>query len=362
MNKDSSKLFSSLDIRSIRFKNRIFVSPMCQYSAEDGVPNNWHNVHLGTRAIGGASLVMAEASAVVPEGRITPQDAGIWSIEQVENWKPITEFILEHDSIPSIQLAHAGRKASRDVPWRSSSRLDIDTWEVSAPSSLPFNTGYIEPKALSVNDIDNLILDWAKAAENAIEAGFKVIELHFAHGYLVHSFLSPLSNLRDDNFGGSLENRARFGLEIVQAVRQSIPKELPLFVRISASDWVPESSWNISESLQFSIWLKEHGVDLIDCSSGGLSPNQTLSADDLHPGYQVEFADTIKHEAQVLTGAVGLITEAEHAENILIENRADAIFIGRELLRNPYWPLNAAIALGEDVVWPDQYVRAKPRS
>ena len=359
MNKESSKLFTPLNIRSLEFKNRIFVSPMCQYSANDGIPNNWHTVHLGTRAVGGASLVMAEASAIIPEGRITPHDAGIWNKEQVENWKPITEFIKEYDSIPSIQLAHAGRKASRDVPWRNGSRLDIEDWSVSAPSSIAFNEGYIQPSSLSIDEIDKLIFNWVKAAENALEAGFQVIELHFAHGYLVHSFLSPISNIREDDFGGSLENRARFGLEIVRAVRQTIPNDLPLFVRISASDWLPESSWNIEESLQFSIWLKENGVDLIDCSSGGLSPNQMLSSTDLVPGYQVEFAETIKNEAEILTGAVGLITDPEHAESILVENKADAIFIGRELLRNPYWPLSAALALGDDVTWPDQYLRSK---
>ena len=285
----------------------------------------------------------------------------------MEHWKPITDFIKEYDSIPSIQLAHAGRKASRDVPWRNGVRLDIDNWKISAPSSVAFNEGYIQPSSLSITEIDDLIYSWAKAAENALEAGFQVIELHFAHGYLVHSFLSPISNLREDDFGGSLENRARFGLEIVRAVRKIIPTGLPLFVRISAVDGL-ENGWEIDDSVILSKKLEEHGVDVVDCSAGGISGAPLFRVNnkgkplktnmDRGPGFQVPYAEKVKNEAGIKTMAVGVIVDPHQAEQILQENKADLIAVGRELMYNPFWALHAAQALKADPefsMWPEQY-------
>ena len=332
---------------------------MCQYSAEDGVPNQWHLVHLGTRAVGGAGMVMSEAAAVNPEGRISPGDVGIWNDEQVEAWKPITDFITENGSVPCIQLAHAGRKASRNRPWLGSGFVGSKDggWQPVGASAVPFDDEWATPEELSESDIDDLVDDWRAAAKRSLEAGFKVVELHFAHGYLGHTFLSPLSNHREDTYGGNSDNRARFPLRIVDAVREVWPEHLPLMVRISTTDWVKGSGWDVSDAVEFSKSLKEHGVDLVDCSSGGVSPHQQM---DLRPGYQVPFADAVRSGAEVPTGAVGLITEATHAEEVLTSGKADVIFLARELLRNPYWPLHAAIELGDDVEWPPQYVRSKP--
>lgn len=332
---------------------------MCQYSSEDGMPNEWHLVHLGTRAVGGAGMVMTEAAAVNPEGRISPGDVGIWNDEQVEAWKPITAFISENGSVPCIQIAHAGRKASRNKPWLGSGFVDPEDggWQPVGASPVAFDDGWATPDELTESDIDGLVDDWRNAAKRSLEAGFKVVELHFAHGYLAHTFLSPLSNHREDSYGGNAENRARFPLRIVDAVREVWPENLPLIVRISTTDWVEGSGWDVTDAVEFSKALKEHGVDLVDCSSGGVSPHQQMI---LKPGYQVPFADSVRSGADVPTGAVGLITEAEQAEEVLEAGQADVIFLARELLRNPYWPLHAAIELGDDTPWPPQYVRSKP--
>ena len=346
-------------MRDVEFPNRLFVAPMCQYSCEDGVPNQWHMVHLGTRAVGGAGMVMTEAAAVNPEGRISPSDAGIWNDEQAEAWKPIASFISENGSVPCIQLAHAGRKASREAPWRGSGLVGAEDggWQPVGASPVPFDEGWATPDELSESDIDALVDDWRDAAQRSLDAGFKVVELHFAHGYLAHTFLSPLSNHREDSYGGSAENRARFPLRIVDSVREVWPENLPLLVRISSTDWVAGSGWDVPDAVEFSKSLKKHGVDLVDCSSGGVSPHQQMT---LRPGYQVPFADAVRSGAEVPSGAVGLITESAQAEEVLTSGKADVIFLARELLRNPYWPLHAAIELGDDVEWPDQYARSKP--
>ena len=332
---------------------------MCQYSCEDGMPNDWHLVHLGSRAVGGAGMVMTEAASVTPEGRISPGDAGIWNDQQAEAWQPITGFIADHGSVPCIQLAHAGRKASRDAPWRGSGFIGPEDggWTPVGASPSPFDDGYATPDELSEADIDLLVGDWRSAAKRSLDAGFKAVELHFAHGYLAHSFLSPLSNHREDAYGGSVEHRARFPLRVVEAVREVWPERLPLLVRISATDWVEGSGWDLPDAVEFSRALKERGVDLIDCSSGGVSPKQQMT---LKPGYQVPFADAVRSGAGIATGAVGLITEAVQAEEVLATGKADVVFLARELLRNPYWPLHAAIELGDDVPWQPQYERAKP--
>lgn len=357
--KKISHLFSSYKLRDVEFPNRLFVAPMCQYSSKDGMPSDWHLVHLGTRAIGGAGMVMTEAAAVNPKGRISPGDAGIWNDGQLEAWKPITSFISENGSVPCIQIAHAGRKASRDKPWLGSGFISPEDggWQPVGASAVPFDDGWATPDELTDSDIDALVNDWRDAARRSLEAGFKVLELHFAHGYLAHTFLSPLSNHREDSYGGNAENRARFPLRVVDAVREVWPESLPLMVRISATDWVEGSGWDVPDAVKFSKSLKEHGVDLVDCSSGGVSPDQQMV---LKAGYQVPFADSVRSGAGVPTGAVGLITEAEQAEEVLQAGQADVIFLARELLRNPYWPLHAAIALGDDTPWPPQYVRSKP--
>lgn len=353
-----SKLFTPLKLRDIEFPNRLFLAPMCQYSVEDGVPGDWHMVHLGSRAVGGAGLVMAEATSVTPEGRISPFDLGLWDDGQAAAFAPITSFIKAQGSVATVQLAHAGRKACRDQPWRGGGYVGPEDggWQPVAPSPAPFDEDWAMPRQLSADDIDALVAGWRDAARRSLEAGFEVIELHFAHGYLAHQFLSPISNHRQDEYGGSLENRARFPLRVLQAVREVWPERLPLLVRISATDWV-DGGWDVPEAVQFCRWLKEGGVDLIDCSSGGMSPHQRI---DMQPGYQVPFADTVRREAGIPTSAVGLITEPEQAEEILAAGKADAIFLGRELLRRPYWPLHAAIALGDDTPWPNQYLRGKP--
>ena len=353
-----SLLFSPLRIKNVQLKNRIAVSPMCQYSANDGFANNWHLVHLGSRAVGGAGMVMVEATAVSPEGRISIGDLGLWKDEQIEKLKEITDFIYQNDAIAAIQLAHAGRKASFDIPWENAQQLDEQNggWQTISASNLKFNPSDKNPVSLTLEGIVKVKNDFKAATLRAIKAGFKVIEIHAAHGYLLHQFLSPLSNQRNDNYGGSFENRIRLLMEVTEAVQEVWPKENPLFVRISATDWA-HGGWNLEESIQLSALLKAKGVDLIDVSSGGLTLAQEIP---LKPGYQVPFAAEVKKQANIKTGAVGLITEAKQAETILQNNEADLVFIARELLRNPYFPLNAAFTLDNNVKWPSQYERAKP--
>jgi len=354
-----SRLFSTIKIKNVTLKNRIVVSPMCEYSAVDGFANNWHLVHLGSRAVGGAALVIAEATAVSPEGRISVGDLGIWKDDHIVKLKEITDFIHSNGSIAGLQLAHAGRKASFDIPWENPKQLDAKNggWETVAPSAQPFNETDKTPVALSLDGIRKVKTDFKTAALRAFHAGFKVIEIHAAHGYLLHQFLSPLSNHRGDEYGGTFENRIRLLIETVKSVQEVWPKENPLFVRISATDWA-EGGWTIEESVQLAAILKDQGVDLIDTSSGGLTSAQVIP---LKPGYQVPFAAQVKRETGIITGAVGLITKADQAEEILQNGEADLIFLARELLRDPYFPLHAAFELGEEVKWPSQYERAKPR-
>jgi len=331
---------------------------MCQYSSANGFPNDWHLVHLGSRAVGGAGLIFTEATAVSPEGRISPDDAGIWNDDQANAYKRITSFIKSQNSVPGIQLAHAGRKASTYSPWKGSGKVVVENggWQTIAPSAIPFADNFPHPKEMDDNDIKLVIDQFKEAALRSIEAGFKVIELHFAHGYLVHEFCSPISNQRTDKYGGSLENRCRLAIEITKSVREVIPDGTPLFVRISSTDWV-EGGWDIDQSVQLTKWLKEVGVDLIDCSSGGNIPNAKIPAS---PGYQIPFAEKIKNEVGILTGGVGLITTAEQAEEIISSGRADIVLLAREMLRDPYWALHSAKKLNVDLTdWPNQYLRAK---
>jgi 2,4-dienoyl-CoA reductase-like NADH-dependent reductase (Old Yellow Enzyme family) len=353
-----STLFSRFKLRGLDFKNRIFVSPMCQYSAQDGMANTWHMVHLGSRAVGGAGLVMVEATAVVPEGRISPYDMGIWSDCHAEALAPIARFIRGQGAAPAIQLAHAGRKASADAPWLSRSPLVPENggWQVVAPSAVPFSPNSPLPRELAEAELNAIVAAFVAAARRSLAAGFEVVEIHMAHGYLLHQFLSPLSNRRKDAYGGSLENRARFPLRVAQAVREVWPQNLPFFVRISATDWV-EGGWDLAQSLQLCLWLKEAGVDLIDCSSGGLTPDAKIPAG---PGFQTPFAAAIRQELGIAVGAVGLITAPVQAEQIVATGSADVVFLARELLRDPYWPLHAAKILGAEVQWPVQYERANP--
>lgn len=350
-------LFQSLKIKNIEFKNRIVVSPMCQYSSEDGFANDWHLVHLGSRAVGGAGLIIAEASAVSPEGRITPADLGIWKDEHIDNLKRITTFIHQHGSIAGIQLAHAGRKASCSEPWKGGKQISAERggWQTLAPSSVPFLETDSLPVELSGTEIERIVNDFKKATQRAIAASFKVLEIHAAHGYLINSFLSPLSNLRTDEYGGSFENRVRFLLEIIDEVNTVWPKDQPLFVRISAIDWA-EGGWTLDDSVKLASLLKNKNVDLIDCSSGGLVSYAKIKT---KPGYQVPFAEAIKKQTGIMTGAVGMITDVEQAENILKNGQADMVLMAREYLREPYFPLTAAHILGENVEWPVQYQRAK---
>jgi 2,4-dienoyl-CoA reductase-like NADH-dependent reductase (Old Yellow Enzyme family) len=344
-------------LRSLEFRNRIFVSPMCQYSATDGLPHDWHFVHLGTRAVGGASLIIAEATAVTPEGRITAGDLGIWNDRHVEAFRRIPAFVAAQGAIPGIQLAHAGRKASTAPPWKGGGPVQSSEggWQPVAPSAIPFDTHSPLPHELTQSEIAEHVSRFVEGAMRSLEAGFKVVELHMAHGYLMHEFLSPLTNKRSDEYGGSLEGRARFPLHVAKAVRDVWPQDLPLFVRISATDWV-EGGWDLEQSVTLSKWLRDIGVDLIDCSSGGLVPHAKVP---VGPGYQVPFAATIRREVNMPTGAVGMITDPHQAEGILQRGEADAIILARELLRDPYWPMHAAKALDVDLPWPVQYLRAK---
>jgi 2,4-dienoyl-CoA reductase-like NADH-dependent reductase (Old Yellow Enzyme family) len=350
-------LFEPLTLRGLTLKNRIVVSPMCQYSAQDGFANDWHLVHLGSRAVGGASLLIQEATAVSPEGRITPDDLGIWKDEHIDFLKRINQFIEAQGSVPGVQLAHAGRKASTYAPWKGSGAVAEGGWQVVAPSAVKFSDDYPQPVALDAAGLQKVIADFRSATERALAAGFKVMEIHAAHGYLLHEFLSPLSNQRTDNYGGSLENRSRLLLEVVAAVRQVLPAELPLFVRISATDWT-EGGWTADESVQLASLLKDAGVDLIDASTGGNVPAAKIP---VGPGYQVEFAERIKRETGLATGAVGLITTAAEAEKVVADGQADLVLLAREELRDAYFPLHAAHELGAEVAWPLQYERAKPR-
>jgi len=328
-------LFDSFSIRDLEFSNRVFVSPMCEYSSVDGYANDWHLVHLGSRAVGGAGLVLTEATAVLPEGRISPQDLGIWKDEHVDFLQRIVSFIHAQGSAAGMQLAHAGRKASTRRPWEGDGIIPESEggWQnVMAPSAISFADNYPTPQALTVDGIQQVVRAFAAAARRACDAGFRVIEIHAAHGYLIHEFLSPLSNHREDSYGGSFENRTRLIREIVTAVRSSWPKGAPLFVRISATDWV-EAGWDLEQSIELARSLKQLGVDLIDCSSGGTVPHAKIPAG---PGYQSPFAQRIRHEAEILTGAVGMITSPLQAEQIIGTGQADAIVIAREFLRDPY--------------------------
>jgi 2,4-dienoyl-CoA reductase-like NADH-dependent reductase (Old Yellow Enzyme family) len=352
-----SKLFSPLKIRDVELKNRIVVSPMCQYSSEDGIPNDWHLVHLGSRAVGGAALVIAEATAVSPEGRISPDDAGMWDEKHVAANKRITSFIKSQNAVPGIQLAHAGRKASTFSPWKGSGQVSENEggWKTFAPSAVPFADNYPVPKEMSKEDIRMVTEQFVNAAERSVKTGFEVIELHMAHGYLMHEFLSPKSNQRKDEYGGKLENRCRLSIEVAKAVREVIPGGMPLFVRISATDWI-DDGWDIEQSVQLCKWLKETGVDLIDCSSGGNINKALIPAG---PGYQIPFSEKIKNEVGILTGGVGLITSPEQAEQIIKNGQSDLVELARQMLRDPYWPLHAAKQLNINVKWPNQYLRAK---
>ncbi len=352
-----AKLFTPLKLRELELKNRIVVSPMCQYSAEGGMPNDWHMVNYGSRAVGGAGLVMVEATAVCPEGRITPWCLGLWSDKHTEAFRPITDFIRNQGAVPAIQIAHAGRKASCDTPWNGSVCLPVGAggWQTVAPSAVPFSPAHGVPHALTLDEIDGIVAMFADAASRALAAGFEVAEVHCAHGYLLNEFLSPLANRRDDEYGGSLENRCRLPLKVAKTIRDLWPAQWPVFVRISATDW-KEGGWDLAQSVQFAKWLKDIGIDLVDCSTGGMVPDAVVPA---APGFQVPFAAGVRNEAGIASGAVGLITEAAQAEKILLDGQADLIFLARELLRDPYWPLRAARELGVDVPWPNQYVRAK---
>lgn len=351
-----AKLFSPLTIKGITLKNRLVTSPMCQYSATDGFANDWHLVHLGTRAVGGVGLVIAEATAVVPEGRITPGDLGLWSDGHIDGLKRIVQFIHSQGAVAAIQIAHAGRKASCAVPWKGGRQLDEQNggWQTVAPGNIPFLSGERAPEPLSREGIQKVITGFASAAGRALAAGFRVIEIHGAHGYLLHEFLSPLSNNRTDEYGGSFENRTRLLIQVTEAVRKEWPADNPLFVRISATDW-SEGGWTLEESIKLAGILKDMGVDLIDCSSGGNIHDAKIP---VAPCYQVPFSEAIR-KTGILTGAVGFITTTDQAESILQEGKADLVLLAKELLRNPYFALNAARDLGEDVEWPVQYLRAK---
>lgn len=354
-----SKLFSPIKIKGITLKNRITVSPMCQYSSMDGFCNKWHLVHLGTRATGGAGLIITEAAAVSPEGRITPDDLGLWKNEHIAGLREVVDFCKKQGAVMGIQLAHAGRKASTTSPWKGGEFLSLNKggWQTLAPSAIPFFEENPSPTALDKQGVLKVIKDFKSAARRSRETGFEVLEIHAAHGYLLHQFLSPLSNQRRDGYGGSFDNRIRLLLEVIEAVKEEWPSHLPLFVRISATDWA-KGGWDIESSIHLAKILKKNGVDLIDCSSGGLVPDARIP---VTKGYQTELAQRLKTETGILTGAVGLITEAAEAEEIIVRQQADLVLIGRELLRNPYFPLEAARELGAETTWPNQYLRAKPK-
>lgn len=359
-----ASLFDPLALRGVTLRNRIVVSPMCQYSCnrQDGVATDWHFVHLASRAVGGAAMVFTEAAAVEARGRISPQDLGIWNDEQIAPLARITHFIKEQGAVAGIQLAHAGRKASVRKPWEGGGPVPAGegAWPVVGPSPLPFAEHYPVPHELSVEEIGNVVGAFAYAAERSLAAGFEAIELHAAHGYLYHQFLSPASNIRTDRYGGAFENRIRIVVETVRTVRRVWPERLPLFVRISATDWLEDAagtpSWTVEQSVALARVLREEGVDVVDCSSGGNVPRVHVPAG---PGYQTGFAERIRREAGIRTMAVGMITTPEQADSIVRSGQADLVALAREELRNPYWPLRAARVLGHDVAWPDQYERAR---
>jgi 2,4-dienoyl-CoA reductase-like NADH-dependent reductase (Old Yellow Enzyme family) len=353
-----SMLFSPLRLRALELKNRIAVSPMCQYSCEDGFATDWHLIHLGSRAVGGAGLVLTEAAAVEPEGRISPQDLGLWKDEHIAPLRRITQALAEQGAAAGIQLAHAGRKASTARPWAGGHALSEAQGgfrPIFAPSALPFSERSPTPEALDLDGIARVRRAFTQAAVRALAAGFGVLEVHAAHGYLLHEFLSPLSNQRSDGYGGSFENRVRLLREVVRDVREVWPAEHPLLVRISATDWL-EGGWDLVQSVELARLLCEDGVDLIDCSSGGIAPGARIPAG---PGYQTPFSERIRRDARIATGAVGLLRSAFQAEHVLRTGQADLVLLARELLRDPYWPLHAARKLGVDVRWPPQYLRAK---
>jgi 2,4-dienoyl-CoA reductase-like NADH-dependent reductase (Old Yellow Enzyme family) len=349
------KLFTPFRVREIELKNRIAVSPMCEYSAKEGHPQPWHMVHLGSRAVGGAGLVMTEASAVEKRGRISAVDAGIYDDAHIASWCPITEFVRSQGAVVGMQLAHAGRKGSTAAPWAGGKGVAIADggWEPVAPSETPFDDGYPVPRALELDEIRGIVVAFRRAAERALEAGFQVVEIHAAHGYLIHEFLSPLCNSREDEYGGSFENRIRFALDVAKAIREVWPAELPLFCRVSATDWV-EGGWDLKQTIELSKRLRSLGVDLIDVSSGGAVPFAKIP---VGPGYQVAFAEAIRTEAGIATGAVGMITDPAQADTILSTEQADLVFLAREMLRDPYWPRRAAKALEVKIVGPVQYGR-----
>ncbi|OPF83106.1 oxidoreductase [Streptomyces antioxidans] len=356
-----SALFEPFTLRSLTIPNRLWMAPMCQYSADPdkgaGVPHDWHFVHYGARATGGTGLILVEATAVSAEGRISPGDLGIWNDTQVEAFRKIVDFLKEQGTVPGVQLAHAGRKASTDAPWRGGGPLGADQrgWQPLAPSPVPFDEGHPVPDELSEERIGEVTRQFVDAARRALAAGFEVAEIHGAHGYLIGEFLSPHSNHRTDGYGGSFENRVRFALEVVDAVRTVWPEELPLFFRISATDWLEENGWTPDDTVRLAALLKDHGVDLLDVSSGGNAAGVSVP---VGPGYQVPFAARVRREAGLPVVAVGLITEAEQAEKIVTNGEADAVLLGRELLRDPYFARRAAAELGGQVHSPDQYHRA----
>jgi 2,4-dienoyl-CoA reductase-like NADH-dependent reductase (Old Yellow Enzyme family) len=351
-----SRLFTPFRLRDLEFRNRVFVSPMCQYSSPGGIPTDWHLVHLGSRAVGGAGLVMTEATAVSPEGRISPDDTGIWSDAHAAAWGRVAHFVGEQGARPGMQLAHAGRKASTQAPWLGggSAPAGAGGWQPMGPSAIPFDAKSAAPREMTVADIDAVVAAFAAAARRAIEAGFEVVEIHAAHGYLLHEFLSPISNRRADEYGGSLENRMRLALRVARAVRGAMPPGCPLFARLSVTDWV-EGGWDLAQSIELSKRLKDAGVDLIDCSSGANVADAKIP---VGPGYQVPFAEAIRRDAAIATGAVGMITGPEQAEEIVASGKADVVLLAREMLRDPYWSFHAAKALGDKVVPPKQYGRA----
>jgi 2,4-dienoyl-CoA reductase-like NADH-dependent reductase (Old Yellow Enzyme family) len=361
----TDSLFSPLTLRETELPNRVMLSPMCQYSAEDGLATDWHRVHLGSRAVGGAGIVMTEATAVSPRGRISPGDLGIWSDEHAEALADVTQFVRSQGSQPAIQLAHAGRKASKTPPWEGSAPIsEVDGgWEVLGPSDdpWPYEEGSPPPtRAMTVADVDDLVDDFRAAARRSLDAGFEIAEVHAAHGYLLHEFLSPVTNHRTDDYGGSFEDRVRLVREVTQTVRAVWPDDRPVFVRISATDWLPDrESWDLDQSARLAALLAEDGADLVDVSAGGIHPDQRIP--DTGPGYQVPYAERVKEATDAAVGAVGGITEAEQADQLIRNGRADVAVVGREHLRNPYFTLEAAHELGVDVDWPVQYERGRFR-
>jgi 2,4-dienoyl-CoA reductase-like NADH-dependent reductase (Old Yellow Enzyme family) len=353
-----SHLFDPLSIRGITLPNRIVVSPMCEYSSQDGFANDWHLVHLGSRAVGGAGLIFTEATAVTSEGRISPEDLGIWSDAHIGFLARIVRFLKSQGTVPGMQLAHAGRKGSTHKPWGGNGAIlpKDGGWVPVAPSAIAYSETYPMPRALTKEEISAVIDAFAEAARRALEAGFRVLEIHAAHGYLIHEFLSPLSNQRTDEYGGSFENRTRLAREIVSAIRKRMPAEFPLFIRISATDW-KEGGWDVDQSVELAKQLAPLGVDLVDCSSAGLAHDQKIVAG---PAFQVPFSERIRREAKIMTGAVGLIDTKEQVAEILANEKADLVFMAREFLRDPYWPLHAARELKQQMSWPAQYLRAAP--